>query len=154
MGPTVMSCWGLAMTSDAHNSAAYHVSCSGNYQFNLCLDPPSAPANPCEGVPDGEYCDPADANVGVQCVDGHVNHTSNCAFTCIKPPVKGSSGAICAQPPGSCADTKVGAYCGNDKIGAPQYADVLFSCANQHPEGAIRCPVRCQINAGRDDTCV
>jgi hypothetical protein len=107
---------------NAHNMAHHHVSCTDYFTFNHCVNPPSAPF--CTGKADGNYCDPSNPNHYVTCTGGNQTAASSCSFTCIESNSAGHS--YCAQPPGSCAATNQGNYCGEDKIGAPQYPNVCL----------------------------
>ena len=129
---------------NAHNSAAFHVSCD-NYSPNLCLDPPDTAF--CTGKGTGRFCDVNDV---VECHESKFNRTVKCDFTCIEE--KAGEG-FCAVE-GSCKDTVAGYYCGNDKIGAPTYGSVLFQCTDKAPQGTTFCPKGCQVNPGADDTCI
>lgn len=133
---------------NAHNHASYHVSCN-TWVHNLCLNPPNT--NFCTGKTNGNYCDPNNANNYVTCTSGAESASHACSFTCIESATAGKS--YCAVAPGSCVNTNQGDYCGSDKIGSPQYPNVLFRCINKLPQGAHECPNKCNIGAGVNDFC-
>ena len=128
---------------DAHNYAAYQVSCD-NYQQNLCLKPNEGA---CDGKTDGAYCE---ENRLIQCRDGKNVHHEKCHFTCVESVEEGKS--LCASQ-GSCETAGHGDFCGNDKVNATGFPNALFFCKHGRPFGAEECRYVCQKGHGHPDRC-